>query len=1121
MGIRIRYIRLAALLLFGMAACWLSVPQEVKAVTAEENGQSVITESKIKGSTKDFLVGRYQMNYTGNVNYYRIMDSVEEASNPGTGTNKATDARKQAAAKALGLGAKAEKITNSTNAALKKGSGANGTVVKAYLVWETRSKKGAMDAVALVRPDGTAKKVKATYAAKDVRGCYKKENGVFTKEFDWRYSTIYTAYADVTSFVQADANPYGTYSVCNLPIWKYGENGDEGLGESISAWQLVIVEEGDALPIRAVQIGIGAVFNQDYQLESKKVSQNLFLENILTMANTGDDNRITGQLLVGATSSKADNDGFNESVQFSKDGKDRGTFTKKGLATGNNGIVLDLKSIASKEKGFDANNVKFTMSAEKGIWSTFFLYGVSVDLQREVVSGAQTTKVNSASSVTVSQKITNTSSQGSTGFYKGKLIITLDSALTPDGTQYLYVYDKNGEQTNKIAGKWDSAQHVLIFEHAYIRCLDKKSYLQYSISCTVAQNSGKKKFQNSAQLSGKLRSRGFDTDVVIDNLLKKDSQDVPMYKVTVVPGENIKSVKLGSTTKTKEFSIDYTYGDSVSVTATPDSDSEFTKWTRKNEGTGSTGDKKSNPYTFTMPTQNVTLTAYGKVNQYTVTLHAETGIASVSGGGKYKVGTKVSVTAVLKEGYHFKGWTGTYQSGTVNYSFTMPAKNVDLTANGELTQYKVTLHAGTGIQSVSEGGTYTFGEKVSITAVLKEGYHFKDWTGTYQSGSIAYSFAMPSRDVDMTANAEVNQYTIHFHPNGGAELSHVGDIVAEYGQGITLPNIIASDGTAAYVKYTLDGGNVTEGVLSGVIPESMMYGYVIPEGDDTEQPEDETEAAETEPESKEKATGTEATEDDMDAEFQPTVYPSVFLGWALEENKDKPTAQWKADETVKNLVTENGGEITLYAVWDDCPWIVAEDLYYSLEQAQSGFITEAEILSHATASDREDGSPILPGFHENGTSFSIPDYHTEDYTGLVANPDKAETFEIKEILTVIDSVGSMYGKEITVHVVDTTPQPVTAKETTRFIDEYFYNQPFEDGGLEDNSVWKTDSEYVGAIMEAFHNLTNDTPVMEFNFSHEDVLRAKEYIQEHGIGNSKEPNALSNFYDTFMLPNRTK
>ena len=33
------------------------------------------------------------------------------------------------------------------------------------------------------------------------------------------------------------------------------------------------------------------------------------------------------------------------------------------------------------------------------------------------------------------------------------------------------------------------------------------------------------------------------------------------------------------------------------------------------------------------------------------------------------------------------------------------------------------------------------------------------------------------------------------------------------------------DGTAAYVKYTLDGQNVTEDVIAGVIPKAMMDGY--------------------------------------------------------------------------------------------------------------------------------------------------------------------------------------------------------------------------------------------------------------------------------------------------------
>ena len=544
---------------------------------------------------------------------------------------------------------------------------------------------------------------------------------------------------------------------------------------------------------------------------------------------------------------------------------------------------------------------------------------------------------------------------------------------------------------------------------------------------------------------------------------------------------------------------------------------------------------------------NITLYAQWRKNNYTITFHGNgaTGGSMSNQVCDYGVGYYLTANAYTRTGYTFTGWNTAANGSGVSYGDGQAVQDIgDITlyAQWRINSYNVTLHAGEGIASVSGSGKYTFGTRVSITATLKEGYHFENWTGTYQTAVLNYSFLMPAQDVTMTANAEANQYTIHFHPNDGAELSHVDDIVAEYGQEITLPNIITSDGTAAYVKYTLDGENVTEGVLSGAIPESMMYGYVAPEEAETEQPEDGTEAsgderpeeAETErpeeeteasedeqPESKEKAAGTEQPEEETETDPQPTVYPSVFLGWALEENKDRPTAQWAAGDTVKNLVIEHGGEITLYAVWDDCPWIVAEDLYYSLEQAQSGFITEAEILSHATASDREDGSPIDPGFHENGTSFSIPDYRAEDFTGLTANPEKAETFEITETLTVVDSSGSMYSKEITVYVVDTTPQDVKTEGTTRFIDEYFYNQPYENGGLEDNSIWKTDPEYVETITQTFENLKNDTPVMEFHFTHEDVLKAKEYIQEHGIGNSKEPDALSNFYDTFMEPNRTK
>ncbi len=287
------------------------------------------------------------------------------------------------------------------------------------------------------------------------------------------------------------------------------------------------------------------------------------------------------------------------------------------------------------------------------------------------------------------------------------------------------------------------------------------------------------------------------------------------------------------------------------------------------------------------------------------------------------------------------------------------------------------------------------------------------------------------------------------------------------------------------------------------------------------QSEPETEAAEAAGQSEPEPEAAEQTEEAAD-EPQPDkkAYASVYMGWSLADGKDDFQPQWNAGEAMDastvidtaGVTNQDGAVITLYAVWDDCPWIQAVNLYYTLEQAQSGFITEEEILSHATASDREDGSPIAAGFHENGTSFSIPDYAPTDFTQFMHSGSSTEN------LTVVDSAGSIYSKMITVYVVDTTPVAVKPEGTTRFIDEYYYYQPYENGGLEDDSVWKTDPEYVAVITQAFENSRNDTPVLTYTFTHEEILEMREYVREHGIGNSKEEDALDNFYDLFMAPN---
>ena len=676
-------------------------------------------------------------------------------------------------------------------------------------------------------------------------------------------------------------------------------------------------------------------------------------------------------------------------------------------------------------------------------------------------------------------------------------------------------------------------------------------------------------------MSGDLRSQNVATRTTIDDILTKESTGIPIYVLTVkidktatnkavtdvyikASGkaakavENIKAAAPdagGTVNSSSTVSGDYyiasyevSCGATIITTPTFNTGYQFSKWTDLNEKTNESKDRKvtsdmvndkTYAYERSMPAYNMTLTLTGVLDEAVYTVHhwkqKTTGIASTHDDKNYELAETETKKAQIgsKVTPAVKTYTGFDSPKTQTKAVTADGKMV-IDYYYERHLYNVTLNTGTGIEKTIGAGPYRYGQSVTIDANVKEGYHWLNWTGNYTGGSSGdqtvdtkkFTFTMPSVDVTMTASAEANKYTIHFDPNGGA--GHIDDIETTYDTDVTLPDVWNADGTAAYVKYTLDGQNVTDGVISGAIPKAMMAGYEEEETEDMEDTEDPEDVEETEVTDDLDDLEEEDNEENKKAEEpKKKVYTSVFMGWSLEDGKDTFIPQWKAGDIARNLVAEDGGEITLYAVWDDCPWIQAQDLYYTLEQAQSGFITEEEILSHATATDREDGSPILPGTNpapsdpEVFTSFTIPDYQAGEFTSL------QHDFATSENLTVVDHVGNTYVKQIMVHVTDTTPVKVKPEGKTRFISEKYFNLDHEHGGLEENSIWMTDADYHSALQKAFDNLKNDTPEDEFLIPHETILEMKQYVQEHGIGNSKEPGALTEFYNRFMAPNKVE
>ena len=1200
------------------------IPQSVKAITVEEAGEAYMTDSQAGAGQP--LYGRLNINYTGNTNYdtwaYDIVTNYNTYDSKKDQYKAAENVLKNADNSVIG-----KKIKNNRSAKLTKSEGADGTIRAAYLVWQARTsiKRSDTDAkalakseIAFVLPDGTAKLIKAQYATYDNRSIdYKNQN----KEEGVRQQyTFVNMYADVTDIINKSSKIYGTYSVFNIPYYEH-----IGGGEGAGGWQLIIVENCDmSVPMRAVRLRMSADFNIDDvskhngEWVEKDIKTGMVTSVKSKAYKANDKVPLTGQYLMIFVESTNSNSKFTKMNLYAQKASEKFDRNKKifGLSKdvspylSINGNALYSKATTTKGDLVDFTikkestqpayaNQYYTLQTNTGDftkWVTMFVTGIAIDISDNFAEGNQVTTVKSPTTVNVSQKITNKTLQTKTGYYNGKLVVTLDKALTPTNTKpELTVYNKEADKTTTITGTWNAKDHTVTFavdtqgkqgtdyKNSKFINPSRGSYISYSIDCTYEKNSGVEEFKNGSKLSGDLRSQNVATRTTIDDILTKESVGVPIYVLTVkidktatnkavtdvyikASGkaakavENIKAAAPdagGTVNSSSTVSGDYyiasyevSCGATIITTPTFNTGYQFSKWTDLNEKTNASKDRdvtsdlvndKTYAYERSMPAYNMTLTLTGVLDEAVYTVHhwkqKADGIASTHDDKNYELAETETKKAQIgsKVTPAVKTYTGFDSPKTQTKAVTADGKMV-IDYYYERHLYNVTLNAGTGIEKTTGGGSYRYGQSVTIDAAVKEGYHWLNWKGNYKGGSGGeqtvdakkFVFTMPAGNVTMTANAEANRYTIHFDPNGGA--GHIDDIETTYDTDVTLPDVWNADGTAAYVKYTLDGQNVTDGVISGAIPKAMMAGYEEEDAEseetgieDTETKDDENSDIEDEDTGKD---GNDAEldeiEEDKKAEApKKKVYASIFMGWALEDGKDTFIPKWKAGDIVQNLVAEDGGEITLYAVWDDCPWIQAQDLYYTLEQAQSGFITEEEILSHATAIDREDGSPILPGTNpapsdpEVFTSFTIPDYQESEFTNL------QHDFATSENLTVVDHTGNTYVKQIMVYVVDTTPVVEKPEGKTRFISEKYFKLDHEHGGLEENSIWMTNPEYHAALQRAFDNLKNDTPEDEFLIPHETILEMKQYIQDHGIGNSKEPDALTEFYNRFMAPNKVR
>ena len=171
----------------------------------------------------------------------------------------------------------------------------------------------------------------------------------------------------------------------------------------------------------------------------------------------------------------------------------------------------------------------------------------------------------------------------------------------------------------------------------------------------------------------------------------------------------------------------------------------------------------------TMPADNITVKAQWEINQYTIAFDTNGGSEITPITQDY--GTKITAPDnPTRKGYTFKGWDKEIPE-------TMPAENMTVKAQWEINQYTITFDTNGG----SEIAPITQDYGTEITAPdnpTRKGYTFKGWDKEIPE-------TMPTENITVKAQWEINQYTITFDTNGGSEIA---PITQDYGTEITAPD---------------------------------------------------------------------------------------------------------------------------------------------------------------------------------------------------------------------------------------------------------------------------------------------------------------------------------------------
>ena len=245
----------------------------------------------------------------------------------------------------------------------------------------------------------------------------------------------------------------------------------------------------------------------------------------------------------------------------------------------------------------------------------------------------------------------------------------------------------------------------------------------------------------------------------------------------------------------------------VTLTASPDTGYQLSTITvsKANGGTVTvTGSENSR--TFTMPAENVSVSATFTQINYTITKVAPATGGSISCNPSATYNQTVNLSTLPETGYECSSLTVTKTSGgtvTVNgtgdtRSFIMPAENVTITASFTMTNYSVSVGTFTnGSITASKTSNAHYRDAITLTIAPAAGYELSTISASTASGNVTLNgegkvngstrtFTMPAANITISATFTATHLGTKDRPNAVGDIVFNDGTATPYSAGLSL-----------------------------------------------------------------------------------------------------------------------------------------------------------------------------------------------------------------------------------------------------------------------------------------------------------------------------------------------